>query len=63
MLYHVLGAIGGCQVGAAIQVIVGHADLVLGQDIAQINHALPGIRGILAVWEFAPQLREVLESL
>ena len=63
MLDHVLRAIGRGDVGLVAQVELGHVDLVLGQHVAQVDHALARVRRVGAVREAARQLGEVVERL
>src|SRR5690606_31986645 len=58
ILHHIAAAVGGGQVGAPLEVVVGHVDLVAGQDIAQEDHALAGIGGVGALGEAGQQLGE-----
>src|SRR5690606_6504974 len=47
--HHALGAVGGSEVGATAQVIIGNVDFVLSHGVDQVAHAHDRVLGVGAV--------------
>ncbi|MCY1433645.1 hypothetical protein D9M71_496810 [compost metagenome] len=60
VFHHVTTAVRGGDIGLTGQVVVGHVNFVGRQQVAQIDHALLGIRCVTAVREAAGQLGELV---
>src|SRR5690606_30501823 len=60
VFHYVAATVGGGDIGRAGQVVVGNVDFVGGQQVAQVDHALLGIRGVTAVRVAAGELGELV---
>ena len=57
-----LGAVGGSDVGAALDVVAGDVNFLRGHGVDQVIQALAGIRRVFAVREARDQFAEGVES-
>ncbi|MCY1442537.1 hypothetical protein D9M71_589120 [compost metagenome] len=60
VFHHVAAAVGGGDVGLALEVVVRHVHFIGGQQVAQVDHARLGVRGVAAVRVAAGELGELV---
>ena len=60
VLDHVAATVGGGYISLTAQVVVGDVNFVGSQQVAQVDHALLGVRRVAAVGEAAGQLGELV---
>jgi len=63
VLHNVTAAVGRCDVGLALEVVVGDVYLVGRQQVAQVDHARLGVRRVAAVRVAAGELGEFVERV
>src|SRR5690606_98155 len=63
IFHHIAAAVGRRHIGAALEVVVGGVNFVLGQQVSQKYHALAGVGGVAAVGVQGEQLAEGAKGL
>ena len=63
VFHHVATAVGGGDVGLALDIVVANVHFIGGQQVAQVHHAVLGVGRVAAVGVAAGQLGELVERV